>query len=182
MKKKKLGTLNEPEIAYILSEVHNALAYLHGHHRIHRDVKGTNILLTQEGDVKLVDYGVSCEIPHTMAKRHTAVGTPYWMAPEVIICEQQANRFEYDARCDVWSLGIVAIELADGEPPLADLHPMRALFQIPRNPPPTVKDETIWSQLFLDFITECLVKNYEERPSMAELAEHPLIMVIIQGY
>ena len=134
------------------------------------------------GDVKLVDYGVSCEIPHTMAKRHTAVGTPYWMAPEVIICEQQANRYEYDARCDVWSLGIVAIELADGEPPLADLHPMRALFQIPRNPPPTVKDEVMWSQLFLDFITECLVKNYEERPSMAELAEHPLIMVTFAAF
>ncbi len=79
----------------------------------------------------------------------------------------------------MWSLGIVAIELADGEPPLADVHPMRALFQIPRNPPPSVQDETLWSQLFLDFITECLVKNYEERPTMAELSEHPFITVMI---
>lgn len=174
LKKKQLGPLREPEIAYILSEVHHALAYLHGHHRIHRDVKGTNILLTTEGDVKLIDYGVSCEIAHTMAKRHTAVGTPYWMAPEVIVCEQ-AYKYEYDARCDVWSLGIVAIELAEGEPPLSDVHPMRALFQIPRNPPPTLGEDKGWSQLFQDFVTECLVKNYEERPTMAELAEHPFI-------
>ena len=129
------------------------------------------------GDVKLIDFGVSCEISHTMAKRHTSVGTPYWMAPEVIVCEQQAARSEYDARCDVWSLGILAIEMADGEPPLADIHPMRALFQIPRNPPPSVQDETQWSQLFLDFISECLVKNYEERPTMVEISEHPFLTV-----
>ena len=172
-------TLKEPEIAYILSEVNKALNYLHGHHRIHRDVKGTNIMLTKSGDVKLIDFGISCEIPDAMAKRHTSVGTPFWMAPEVILCEQQMNSSEYDSRCDVWSLGILAIELADGEPPLADIHPMRALFQIPRNPPPSVKCQGSSSQVFLDFIGECLTKNYEERPTMAEISDHPFISVSI---
>ena len=92
-------TLKEPEIAYILSEVNKALNYLHGHHRIHRDVKGTNIMLTKSGNVKLIDFGISCEIPDAMAKRHTSVGTPFWMAPEVILCEQQMNSSEYDSRC-----------------------------------------------------------------------------------
>ncbi|KAM4704634.1 myosin-IIIa-like [Rhinophrynus dorsalis] len=123
--------MNEPIIAYILHEALMGLQHLHNHNTIHRDIKGNNILLTTEGGVKLVDFGVSAQLTNTRLHRNTSVGTPFWMAPEVIACEQQVDT-TYDARCDVWSLGITAIELADGDPPLADLHPMRALFKIPR--------------------------------------------------
>lgn len=126
--------LNENQIAYILRETVQALIYLHANHCMHRDIKGHNILLTDDGFVKLVDFGVSSHLAATMARRNTSVGTPYWMAPEVIACEQQLDQ-SYDSRCDVWSVGITAIELAEGDPPLSDIHPMRALFQIPRNPP-----------------------------------------------
>ncbi|KAG6934263.1 myosin IIIA, partial [Chelydra serpentina] len=108
------------------------LQHLHENKTIHRDVKGNNILLTTEGGVKLVDFGVSAQLTSTRLRRNTSVGTPFWMAPEVIACEQQLDS-SYDARCDAWSLGITAIELGDGDPPLADLHPMRALFKIPRS-------------------------------------------------
>ncbi|XP_075443728.1 myosin-IIIa-like isoform X2 [Ascaphus truei] len=123
--------MNESIIAYILHEALMGLQHLHIHRTIHRDVKGNNILLTTEGGVKLVDFGVSAQLTNTCLHRNTSVGTPFWMAPEVIACEQQVDTI-YDARCDVWSLGITAIELGDGDPPLADLHPMRALFKIPR--------------------------------------------------
>lgn len=126
--------LTESQIAYILRETVQALIYLHENHCMHRDIKGHNILLTEDGYVKLVDFGVSSHLAATMARRNTSVGTPYWMAPEVIACEQQIDH-SYDARCDVWSIGITAIELAEGDPPLSNIHPMRALFQIPRNPP-----------------------------------------------
>ncbi|OQR78592.1 myosin-IIIb-like [Tropilaelaps mercedesae] len=122
--------LPEAIIAYILRETLEALAYLHANHCMHRDIKGHNILLTEAGAVKLVDFGVSSHLKETLGRRNTSVGTPYWMAPEVVACERQAD-FSYDIRCDVWSLGITAIELAQGEPPLSHLHPMRALFQIP---------------------------------------------------
>lgn len=128
------GRLTENQIAYILRETVQALIYLHANHCMHRDIKGHNILLTDDGFVKLVDFGVSSHLAATMARRNTSVGTPYWMAPEVIACEQQLDQ-SYDSRCDVWSVGITAIELAEGDPPLSDIHPMRALFQIPRNPP-----------------------------------------------
>ncbi|XP_029444530.1 myosin-IIIa [Rhinatrema bivittatum] len=123
--------ISEPIIAYILHEALMGLQHLHNHKTIHRDVKGNNILLTTEGGVKLVDFGVSAQLSNSRLRRNTSVGTPFWMAPEVIACEQQLDT-AYDARCDAWSLGITAIELGDGDPPLADLHPMRALFKIPR--------------------------------------------------
>uniref|UniRef100_A0A2K6G0X6 non-specific serine/threonine protein kinase n=1 Tax=Propithecus coquereli TaxID=379532 RepID=A0A2K6G0X6_PROCO len=126
--------MSEPLIAYILHEALMGLQHLHKNKTIHRDVKGNNILLTTEGGVKLVDFGVSAQLTSTRHRRNTSVGTPFWMAPEVIACEQQLDT-TYDARCDTWSLGITAIELGDGDPPLADLHPMRALFKIPRSGP-----------------------------------------------
>ncbi|KAH7962394.1 hypothetical protein HPB52_015870 [Rhipicephalus sanguineus] len=129
--RKSGSNLPEPIIAYILRETIDALRFLHAHHCMHRDVKGHNVLLTDTGTVKLVDFGVSSHLDETMGRRNTSVGTPYWMAPEVVACERQLD-YSYDIRCDVWSLGITAIELAEGEPPLADVHPMRALFQIPR--------------------------------------------------
>ncbi|XP_040208473.1 myosin-IIIa isoform X2 [Rana temporaria] len=169
--------MNETIIAYILHEALMGLQHLHSHKTIHRDVKGNNILLTTDGGVKLVDFGVSAQLSNTRLHRNTSVGTPFWMAPEVIACEQQVDT-TYDARCDVWSLGITAIELSDGDPPLADLHPMRALFKIPRNPPPTLRQPELWSPDLNDFISKCLTKDFEKRPTVCDLLEHAFIRQI----
>ncbi|XP_050690144.1 neither inactivation nor afterpotential protein C-like isoform X2 [Eriocheir sinensis] len=164
----------EALIGYILKNVITAVQHLHQAHVMYRDVKGMNILITEEGNIKLVDFGQCGHLDSTMGKRRTAVGTPYWMAPEVVECEQKPD-VEYDNRCDVWALGITAIELGDGHPPNADVHPVRALFQIVRNPPPTLKRFSDWTQDFNDFIGECLVKTPDHRPIMMELMEHPFI-------
>ncbi|XP_030301276.1 myosin-IIIa isoform X2 [Calypte anna] len=169
--------MNELIIAYILHEALMGLQHLHENKTIHRDIKGNNILLTTEGGVKLVDFGVSAQLTSTRLRRNTSVGTPFWMAPEVIACEQQLDS-SYDARCDAWSLGITAIELGDGDPPLADLHPMRALFKIPRNPPPTLQQPELWSPEFNDFINKCLTKDYEKRPTVSSLLQHGFIKQI----
>ncbi|XP_040843992.1 myosin-IIIa [Ochotona curzoniae] len=169
--------MSEPIIAYILHEALMGLQHLHNNKTIHRDVKGNNILLTTEGGVKLVDFGVSAQLTSTRHRRNTSVGTPFWMAPEVIACEQQLDT-TYDARCDTWSLGITAIELGDGDPPLADLHPMRALFKIPRNPPPKLRQPELWSAEFNDFISKCLIKDYEKRPTVSDLLQHKFIAQI----
>ncbi|KAM8802107.1 myosin-IIIa [Rhynchonycteris naso] len=174
---KKGKRMNEPIIAYILHEALMGLQHLHNNRTIHRDVKGNNILLTTEGGVKLVDFGVSAQLTSTWHRRNTSVGTPFWMAPEVIACEQQLDT-TYDARCDTWSLGITAIELGDGDPPLADLHPMRALFKIPRNPSPKLRQPEIWSAEFNDFISKCLTKDYEKRPTVSDLLQHKFITQI----
>ncbi|XP_048075465.2 myosin-IIIa [Ursus arctos] len=174
---KKGKRMSEPIIAYILREALLGLHHLHNNKTIHRDVKGNNILLTTEGGVKLVDFGVSAQLTSTRYRRNTSVGTPFWMAPEVIACEQQLDT-TYDARCDTWSLGITAIELGDGDPPLADLHPMRALFKIPRNPPPKLRQPEIWSAEFNDFISKCLTKDYEKRPTVSDLLQHKFITQI----
>ncbi|XP_029314883.1 myosin-IIIb isoform X2 [Cottoperca gobio] len=166
--------LQEPVIAYILYSALLGLQHLHNNRIIHRDVKGNNILLTSEGGVKLVDFGVSAQLTSARLRRNTSVGTPFWMAPEVIACEQQYD-YSYDARCDVWSLGITAIELADGDPPLAEMHPVKALFKIPRNPSPTLRNPEQWCRSFCHFIGQCLIKDFEARPSVTHLLEHPFI-------
>ncbi|XP_078034391.1 myosin-IIIb isoform X2 [Augochlora pura] len=175
--KKKGKRLTDDQISYILRETVEALIYLHTNHCMHRDVKGHNILLTEDAHVKLVDFGVSSHLTETLARKNTSVGTPYWMAPEVIACEQQLDS-SYDSRCDVWSVGITAIELAEGDPPLSELHPMRALFQIPRNPPPALKNPDAHVPELVDFITECLVKDLEHRPFASELREHPVLQSV----
>ncbi|XP_066574205.1 myosin-IIIa [Amia ocellicauda] len=175
---KRGDRMDEPIIAYILHEALMGLKHLHDNKTIHRDVKGNNILLTTEGGIKLVDFGVSAQLTNTRLRRNTSVGTPFWMAPEVIACEQQLDS-TYDARCDVWSLGITAIELGDGDPPLADLHPMRALFKIPRNPPPTLHQPELWSADFNDFICKCLIKDFEQRPNVPDLLQHAFIKQIV---
>uniref|UniRef100_A0A6Q2X4L9 Myosin IIIB n=1 Tax=Esox lucius TaxID=8010 RepID=A0A6Q2X4L9_ESOLU len=164
--------LLEPVIAYILYGALLGLQHLHNNRIIHRDVKGNNILLTTEGGVKLVDFGVSAQLTSARLRRNTSVGTPFWMAPEVIACEQQYDS-TYDARCDVWSLGITAIELADGDPPLSEMHPVKALFKIPRcseslvsNQKKVLSGVTFWL---------CLIKDFETRPSVTHLLEHPFI-------
>uniref|UniRef100_A0A8C2J7E1 non-specific serine/threonine protein kinase n=1 Tax=Cyprinus carpio TaxID=7962 RepID=A0A8C2J7E1_CYPCA len=166
--------LEEPIISYILYGALLGLQHLHNNRIIHRDVKGNNILLTTDGGVKLVDFGVSAQLTSARLRRNTSVGTPFWMAPEVIACEQQYD-YSYDARCDVWSLGITAIELADGDPPLAEMHPVKALFKIPRNPSPTLRHPEHWCRSFSHFIAQCLIKDFETRPSVTHLLEHPFI-------
>lgn len=161
--------LSENVIKYILHQSLQGIRFLHSNHVIHRDIKGPNILMTINGHVKLIDYGISAHVPTTMAQRHSSVGSPFWMAPEVIACEQQLD-YSYDNRCDIWSLGITAIELADGDPPLAEEHPMRALFKIPRNPPPTVKQPKKWSQEYLNFIAKAVTKDFEARPNAEDLS------------
>ncbi|TSM68897.1 Myosin-IIIb [Bagarius yarrelli] len=166
--------LEEPVISYILCGALLGLQHLHNNRIIHRDVKGNNILLTTDGGVKLVDFGVSAQLSSARLHRNTSVGTPFWMAPEVIACEQQLD-YWYDARCDVWSLGITAIELAEGDPPLAEMHPVKALFKIPRNPSPTLRQANQWCRSFSHFIAQCLIKDFEVRPSVTHLLEHPFI-------
>ncbi|CAH2305733.1 myosin-IIIb isoform X1 [Pelobates cultripes] len=166
--------LDEAIISYILYGALLGLQHLHNNRIIHRDVKGNNILLTAEGGVKLVDFGVSAQLTSARLRRNTSVGTPFWMAPEVIACEQQYD-YSYDVRCDVWSLGITAIELADGDPPLSAMHPVKALFKIPRNPPPTLLHPEKWCRGFSHFISQCLIKDFEKRPSVIHLLEHPFI-------
>ncbi|XP_077592593.1 myosin-IIIa [Stigmatopora nigra] len=166
--------MDEAIVAFILDQALMGLQHLHVNHTIHRDVKGNNILLTTHGGIKLVDFGVSAQLTNTRLRRNTSVGTPFWMAPEVIACEQQLDT-TYDARCDVWSLGITAIELGDGDPPLSELHPMRALFKIPRNPPPTLQQPELWSDDFNDFICKCLIKDFELRPNVLDLLQHDFV-------
>ncbi|XP_035572222.1 misshapen-like kinase 1 isoform X11 [Canis lupus baileyi] len=173
VKNTKGNALKEDCIAYICREILRGLAHLHAHKVIHRDIKGQNVLLTENAEVKLVDFGVSAQLDRTVGRRNTFIGTPYWMAPEVIACDENPDA-TYDYRSDIWSLGITAIEMAEGAPPLCDMHPMRALFLIPRNPPPRLKSKK-WSKKFTDFIDTCLIKTYLSRPPTEQLLKFPFI-------
>ncbi|XP_018421329.1 PREDICTED: misshapen-like kinase 1 isoform X3 [Nanorana parkeri] len=173
VKNTKGNSLKEDCIAYICREILRGLSHLHAHKVIHRDIKGQNVLLTENAEVKLVDFGVSAQLDRTVGRRNTFIGTPYWMAPEVIACDENPDA-TYDYRSDIWSLGITAIEMAEGAPPLCDMHPMRALFLIPRNPPPKLKSKK-WSKKFIEFIDTCLIKNYTNRPPTEQLLKYPFI-------
>ncbi|KAM4741534.1 serine/threonine-protein kinase 4-like [Anableps anableps] len=162
-------TLTEDEIATVLQSTLKGLEYLHFMRKIHRDIKAGNILLNIEGQAKLADFGVAGQLTDTMAKRNTVIGTPFWMAPEVI------QEIGYNCVADIWSLGITAIEMAEGKPPYADIHPMRAIFMIPSNPPPTFRSPDQWSPNFLDFVKKCLVKTPENRATATQLLQHPFI-------
>ncbi|TGZ73323.1 hypothetical protein CRM22_001589 [Opisthorchis felineus] len=171
-------SLREDWISYICREILRGLAHLHTNRVIHRDIKGQNVLLTDNAEVKLVDFGVSAQLDKTFGKRNTFIGTPYWMAPEVIHCEQDST-CTYDTRSDLWSLGITALEMAEGRPPLCEMHPMRALFLIMRNQPPRLKQPANgsrhWTPRFHDFVNKCLTKDFTKRPYTGDLLRHDFI-------
>ncbi|MES1913896.1 MAG: hypothetical protein MHM6MM_006044 [Cercozoa sp. M6MM] len=162
-------TLTEEQIAVVCRETLLGLRYLHSKKLIHRDIKSGNILLNHKGQCKLADFGVSAQLTNTMSRRRTVIGTPYWMAPEVL------RESSYDAKADIWSLGITAIEMAVGDPPHTNVHPMRAIFMIPNKPPPTLPEPHRWSANFRDFVAKCCVKDPEKRPSASTLLRHPFV-------
>ncbi|KAL7877954.1 hypothetical protein SRHO_G00045970 [Serrasalmus rhombeus] len=168
------GPLSELQIAYVCRETLQGLGYLHSKGKMHRDIKGANILLTDNGDVKLADFGVAAKITATIAKRKSFIGTPYWMAPEVAAVEKNGG---YNQLCDIWAVGITAIELAELQPPMFDLHPMRALFLMSKSSfqPPKLKDKIKWSTAFQNFIKVALTKNPKKRPTAEKLLTHMFV-------
>ncbi|KAM9559617.1 mitogen-activated protein kinase kinase kinase kinase 3-like isoform 34-T34 [Salvelinus alpinus] len=168
------GPLSESQIAYMSRETLQGLYYLHNKGKMHRDIKGANILLTDNGYVKLADFGVSAQITATLAKRKSFIGTPYWMAPEVAAVERKGG---YNQLCDIWAVGITAIELAELQPPMFDLHPMRALFLMTKSnfQPPKLKDKVKWGNNFHHFVKLSLTKNTKKRPTAEKLLQHPFV-------
>ncbi|XP_078121350.1 serine/threonine-protein kinase 10 [Sander vitreus] len=166
--------LTEPQIKVVCRQMLEALRYLHSMKIIHRDLKAGNILLMLDGDIKLADFGVSAKNTKTLQRRDSFIGTPYWMAPEVVMCETMKDA-PYDYKADVWSLGITLIELAQIEPPHHELNPMRVLLKIAKSEPPTLEQPHKWSQEFKDFLKKALDKNPETRPTVAQLTEHPFV-------
>eukprot|EP00126_Sphaerothecum_destruens_P005735 Sdes_comp19003_c0_seq1m9546 len=166
--------LSEAQIQCVMKQMLEALSYIHQRKIVHRDIKAGNILLTSAGIAKLADFGVSAKNKSTLQKRDTFIGTPYWMAPEVIRCETLIDQ-PYDFKCDIWSLGITAIELAEMNPPFHEMHPMRVLFKIPKSNAPTLSEKSLWSLDFHSFLQSCLVKDPHRRLSSQELLLHTFV-------
>jgi serine/threonine protein kinase len=167
----KAGEIPEALMAFISREVLVGLLHLHRQFRIHRDIKSDNILLSLDGSVKLGDFGYAAQLTAEQDKRTTVVGTPSWMAPELIIGSR------YDEKVDIWSLGIVLLEMAEGEPPNLRENPMKALYMTANGPPPSLSDKSRWSQEFNDFVTHCLTKDPQYRPGAEQLLSHPFIQL-----
>ncbi|XP_045709833.1 STE20-like serine/threonine-protein kinase isoform X1 [Phyllostomus hastatus] len=168
--------LTESQIQVVCKQTLEALNYLHDNKIIHRDLKAGNILLTLDGDIKLADFGVSAKNTRTIQRRDSFIGTPYWMAPEVVMCETSKDR-PYDYKADVWSLGITLIEMAEIEPPHHELNPMRVLLKIAKSEPPTLAQPSKWSANFKDFLKKCLEKNVDSRWTTSQLLLHPFVTV-----
>ncbi|XP_049665630.1 STE20-like serine/threonine-protein kinase isoform X3 [Accipiter gentilis] len=168
--------LTEPQIKVVCRQTLEALNYLHENKIIHRDLKAGNILFTLDGDIKLADFGVSAKNTRTIQRRDSFIGTPYWMAPEVVMCETSKDR-PYDYKADIWSLGITLIEMAQIEPPHHELNPMRVLLKIAKSDPPTLAQPSKWSSDFKDFLKKCLEKNVDTRWSATQLLQHPFVTV-----
>lgn len=172
-------SIKESIIAYICREILQALSFMHKEHRLHRDIKSDNILISHEGDVKIADFGFAIHLTSEQNKRTSVVGTPYWMAPELI------RGLEYDSKVDIWSLGITAIEMAEGEPPLLNEPPLRALLLITTSPSPTLSSPSPrglpngtninWSSNFLHFLSQCLQIDPKKRSSADMLLMHPFM-------
>mmetsp|Transcript_4404 Transcript_4404/g.4215 ORF Transcript_4404/g.4215 Transcript_4404/m.4215 type:complete len:201 (-) Transcript_4404:16-618(-) len=167
--KDNYGRIPENIIAYICGEILKGLSWLHQEHRIHRDIKSDNILLSSEGSIKLNDFGFSVQLTSDNSSRKTIIGTPYWMAPEV------AEGKCYGMKCDIWSLGILAIEIAEGDPPFINESPMKAMAYITQMPAPQLGSQNRWSYFFTDFLSECLKKDPFERATSCKLKKHPFI-------
>ncbi|NXN85326.1 SLK kinase, partial [Bombycilla garrulus] len=168
--------LTEPQIKVVCRQTLEALNYLHENKIIHRDLKAGNILFTLDGDIKLADFGVSAKNTRTLQRRDSFIGTPYWMAPEVVMCETSKDK-PYDYKADIWSLGITLIEMAQIEPPHHELNPMRMLLKIAKCDPPTLAQPSKWSSDFKDFLKKCLEKNVDARWSATQLLQHPFVTV-----
>uniref|UniRef100_A0A8C1NJY0 non-specific serine/threonine protein kinase n=1 Tax=Cyprinus carpio TaxID=7962 RepID=A0A8C1NJY0_CYPCA len=172
--------LTEPQIRVVCKHTLEALAYLHENKIIHRDLKAGNILFTSDGDVKLADFGVSAKNTKTLQRRDSFIGTPYWMAPEVVMCETSKDR-PYDYKADIWSLGVTLIELAQIEPPNHEMNPMRVLLKIAKSEPPTLAAPSRWSPEFSDFLRKALDKNVDNRWSALQLLQHPFVSNVMDN-
>jgi len=162
-------TLDEEQISMVTTQVLKGLAYLHAKGIVHMDVKAANILLTEEGAVKLADFGVSQQLQNASEQSDMLIGSPLWMAPEIIL------RNPYNFKADTWSLGITLIEMAEGRPPNRGVKNIEGLAAIPRMPPPTLSNPRAWSSIFHDFLSKCLTKDPSDRPSAMDLLSHPFI-------
>jgi len=161
--------MTEPQMASVCLSTLKGLSIIHSSHKVHRDIKSDNILINADGVVKIADFGFAAQLTVSKQKRRTVVGTPYWMAPEVI------EGFDYDCKVDIWSLGIMAMEMAEGEPPYMDFPPLRALFLIATQGIPDLKTPESWSPDFKSFVKICLQRDIEHRPSSADLLKHPFL-------
>jgi len=161
--------MGEPEIAWVCGEVLKGLAYIHSRHRIHRDIKSDNLLIGSNGEVKIADFGYAAQLSQQKQKRNTVVGTPYWMAPELI------RGHDYDNKVDIWSLGIVVMEMAEGDPPYMEFPPLRSLFLISTRGIPDLKEPNRWSNEFREFVKLCLKTDPDERPNADSLLQHDFV-------
>eukprot|EP01126_Amoeba_proteus_P023753 TRINITY_DN2386_c0_g1_i8.p1 TRINITY_DN2386_c0_g1~~TRINITY_DN2386_c0_g1_i8.p1 ORF type:complete len:250 (-),score=53.57 TRINITY_DN2386_c0_g1_i8:131-880(-) len=161
--------LTEPQIAHVCLQSLRALSDIHRSHRIHRDIKSDNVLLNYKGEIKIADFGYAAQLTQEQQKRRTVVGTPYWMAPELIRGQ------DYSFKVDIWSLGIMLMEMMEGEPPYMEFPPLRALFLITTKGIPPVQQPEKWSPELLDFYGKCLAKDVQIRPFAEDLLPHPFL-------